>query len=307
MNIETRIMEQFFYHKIDNGNRLAEQYLSKNNPLGRPAAVIFFGQVTLEDIRAGRVSADAQAFVETPDHDWDKTCIIVVGKKAWFLKPAGHVIDVRGKDLSGYLRNSEDDSTQKLMPIEVIEERELTEIPYVLASVNSNQYLVRGTYRRLSETRNRGNLKAIFTVLGKTWKSEWYETNDASGLFECLSSVELETLVAKILEEYECFVPAHRGGTLKDVDLFAYRDRPLNIDGLNIDKNGIQIQVKGGAHLSPSELSDGVSLIGYACSGIDYYFNEDWLINQIRQLPKTKAWLEQSLWWVPNDFVRMFL
>ena len=318
MNADVDRLEKFYYHKMDGGNRLAYRYLNSDNPLGQPAAVIFFGQATLEDMRTGILTngglrsksqiMQARAFVETPDQDWDTTCIVVVDTrtKAYFLKPAGIVMDVRNEGLAAHLRTADDTSTQKLMPVEIIAEKDLREIPFVLATINSNQYLARGTYRPISEKKNRGNLKAIFSVLEKPWKPEWYKVG-ASGLFECLSSVELETLVAKILEERGCFVPAYRGGMLKDVDLFAFCEHSIDIDGLLINHYGIKVQVKGNAQLRGDELPDGVYLIGYACKGVDSYFDERWLLNQIKRLPKVRQWLKRSLDWVPEDFIRMFL
>ena len=72
-------------------------------------------------------------------------------------------------------------------------------------------------------------------------------------LLECLGSVELETLVAKVFEAAGCFVPAYRGGCIQDLDLFAhnYRAVDIELDGLVVPAGErISIQVKGTSRLS---------------------------------------------------------
>jgi len=303
MRADTSKLQLFYYHKVGRGNAQAKDWLSGNNPLERPATVAFFGPITVDDIRNLRHKglkpeqfSQIQEFVSTANDPAkrDQTCILVVDAKVWFLKAAGE-IEERKRD------------TRKMMPVEVILTRELNEVPPILAGIGSNQYLVRGTYRRISEEKNRGNLKAIYSVLEKPWEQRWYD-DDPSGLLECLSSVQLETLVAKILETHACFVPAYRGGSQKYVDLFAFSDRLIDIDGLEIDSSGVQIQVKGGARLRKGTLPDDVHLIGYACENVGRpYFDEGWLFAQINALPEVQEWLRRSLYWVPEDFMRMYL
>jgi hypothetical protein len=307
-------LNTFYYHKVGRGNKLAQHFLSGDHPIGRPAALILFWRITPDDILRGNFpvtmskSQRTQAinFVESADPmKRDETCIVVVGTKVWLLKPDGEIEVWPGE---GY--NPE--SSLKLLPVEIMVEADLKDIPRILANIGSNQFLGRGTYRPITEECYRGNLKAIYTVLRKPWEQSWYEDTNPSGLFECLDSVELETLVAKILEAQGCFVPAYRGGYLKHVDLFAKADTAVNIDGLMVDNSGVQIQVKGRARLRKGELLPDTYLIGYdnrVLSEDDKrrYFDEDWLLKQCQSNPQVSTWLRKSLEWVPNDFLAKFI
>lgn len=308
MSADIDKLQRFFYHKIGAGNAQAEDWLQGNNPIGRPAAVIFYGSITLDDIRNRRFQERSNSTISQIEdfvnmEGQDDICIVVVDKKVWFLTPTGTIQERRPESYEDYSQ----DSIRKIMPVDVIETKALNEVPPILASISANQYLVRGTFRPISEVSYRGNLKAIYSVLGKAWDSKWYENTSPSGLFECLSSVELETLVAKILESNDCFVPAYRGGVLKYVDLFAYSERPINIDGLNVNSSGVMIQVKANTRVRKAKLPEGTVLVGYNCKTDGRYLNEDWLLGQIRTLPDVKQWIIRSLNWIPKDFLSIFL
>lgn len=317
MGIEYEKLDRFFYHKIDRGNSAAERWLSDQSPIGKPAVVIFYGQITLEQIRNQQTIegvSESQLrqcvnFVETgfPDNR-DKRCILVVGKKIWFLKPIGMAEERKPDDTEENSR----DSLRKLIPVKIVRELELHDAPHILAGIGSNNYLVRGTYREIEDPRNRGNLKAIYSILGIQWKQDWLNQASPASLFECLGSTQLETLVAKIFEEHDCFVPAYRGGSLKGVDIFAYADTPKELDGMRIDSEGVQIQVKGhGDWANPKNLAIPANVwfagYGYKTSHPDRCLNEDWLIRQTRELQRVQSWLRRSLNWVPPEFLAKFL
>ncbi len=85
-----------FYLKIGKGNSLAVKWLEEmDNPLRHPAAVIFFGRCTIEDIRNGKSDSQAKRFYESslPEARGQILMTVVGYGKAWFLKPAGELIE----------------------------------------------------------------------------------------------------------------------------------------------------------------------------------------------------------------------
>jgi hypothetical protein len=131
------------------------------------------------------------------------------------------------------------------------------------------------------------------------------EEYNPARLLECLSSVELETLVAKTFEAAGCFVPAYRGGYVRDVDLFAFNDQiaEIKLDGLSIPpQSGISIQVKGRTKMKDCPESVDC-LIGFSVSKSPKCFDEEWLLNQVKSFPSVVDWLRRSLNWLPSKFV----
>jgi len=124
-------------------------------------------------------------------------------------------------------------------------------------------------------------------------------------LLECLGSVELETLVAKVFEAAGCFVPAYRGGCIQDVDLFAhnYRAVDIELDGLVVPAGErISIQVKGTSRLNACP--DGVGcLIALDAPQSPRCFGENWLFTRAAYFPEVAEWLKLSLSWLPQNFV----
>jgi hypothetical protein len=290
---------QCYYLKIGKGNSLAADWLSGKNPLNRPAAVIFFGPRPIKDLLDNRQVKNF--YVSSLPEERDNTTMVTIGGgKAWFLKPDGEIVE---RDPPANATQSLD-SLWKMMPVEVISKQELSKIPSVLAGINANAYLSRGTYRKIT---NWGNLKAICCSLQKPLPDEHLhrENCNALRLFECLSSVELETLVAKIFEGAGCFVPAYRGGYVRDIDLFAHNDtnEDIDMDGLTIPaQQGLSIQVKGRTRLKecPEEVN---CLIGFGVPQVPNCFDEEWILSQVKRFPKVNSWLSRSLDWLPQEFL----
>lgn len=265
--------------------------------MGRPAAVIF-DQCTIEEIRNGKSDRQAKDFYESslpPVRD-QILMIVVGGRKAWFLKPAGDLIE----------HNSPTDTVNlwKIMPVKIEAVRELKDIPPVLAGINANRNLSSGTYREIT---NWGNIKAIYCSLNLPLPNEHLNAENCSAarLLACLSSVELETLVAKLLEGAGCFVPAYRGGNGRDVDLFAHNDQntDVNLDGLVIrSQKRISIQVKGWTDLKECPKTVDC-LIGFGVPRSSNCFDDKWLLSQVKACPKVATWLRRSLSWLPQEFV----
>jgi hypothetical protein len=113
-----------------------------------------------------------------------------------------------------------------------------------LAGINSNAYIGRGTFREITHI---GNIYAICATLRIPYPNLDTSKTYFQKLLGCLSSVELETLTAKIFEANGCFVPAYRGGTIKDIDLFIHNhsNNSIDLDGLILPSNSRKtIQVK---------------------------------------------------------------
>ena len=140
---------------------MAKEWLAGANPLKRPAVPIFFGRCSIADLRAGNCGKQERDFYESSlPKNRDSTVITVVGQgNVWFLKPAG---ELREHDPS--LRGEKSESTWKMMPVNFILKNptKLKDVPPVLAGINANAYLGRGTYREMG---NWGNIKAVERAL----------------------------------------------------------------------------------------------------------------------------------------------
>lgn len=288
-----------FYLKLGKSNSRAKEFLSEKSPLGRPSAVIFFGHCTIDDLRKGNCDSQATDFYESSlVQQRNQTVMVVVDHGwAWFLKPAGTLIEHKS--------SSDIENLWKIMPVEIISHQSLDKIPPVLSGINANTYLNQGTYREIT---NWGNIKAIYRALNRDLPSEHLkEANcNARRLLECLSSVELETLVAKVFEEAGCFVPAYRGGCIRDIDLFAHNflGKDIRLDGLVVSAGqSISIQVKGTSSLK--ECPDTVGcLIAFGVPDAPSCFGEDWLLRQVISFPEVASWLRLSLRWLPPEFIK---
>ena len=297
---------KFFYHKLGKGNHLAEQWLDETanrNPLKRPAIVAFFGLSTRNhpaDLKKEQVS-QVRAFYESSDSINRKNTFIAVIAKGhvWILQPDGEIIERENNE--GW---SENVNLLKIMPVKILAHKTIKDVPHVLASINANTFLSQGTYREIA---NWGNQKAICAVIGKDFPAEHWKLEEctATQLLECLSSTELETLVAKLFEAAGCFVPAHRGGVMVDADLFAHNDSEENIqlDTLVIPKKGsLSIQVKSGN--APKECPPEVDcLIALDVKQNKNCFDGEWLLNQVQKFQEVKWWLRRSLNWLPEKIL----
>jgi hypothetical protein len=289
---------KYFYMKVGKSNSLAEKWLAGDNPLKQPAVVIFFGKCTVDDISNGKSDPQSKNFLSSSlQENRDNTLIVVVGKgNCWVLQPCGGVQEYEPTPHDGYNL----DDLWKMFPVKILASLPLRDVSPVLAGINANAYLSRGTYR---EIKNWGNIKAIHSVLEKQLPEEHLEKSNCTALrlLECLSSVELETLVAKLFEAKGCFVPAYRGGYIQDVDLFICNEQPIPVemDGLVIlANNNKTVQVKGWSGLKRKP------------ENVDYFialdapdFNAEWLLRQIYESPTVALWLRKSLSWLPVNFL----
>jgi len=295
----------YFYLKIGTGNALARDWLDGKNPLKRPAAPIYFDNLGLADYKAGKGGKEPRSFWERgkPEY-YEKTRMVVVHEgEIWILKPDGEIVFLQSElDGAGNPHTPKVMPVKKMLPLPKLAK----DVPPVLTSITANQYLTRGTFRQISDW---GNYKAIDCVVGGPYKGEHWDLKKQgpAQLLECLGSIELETLVARLLEAYGCFVPAYRGGLMKDIDLFAYNDgdQDVGIGSLKVPrKQRVSLQIKRWSN-GMTKPASADYLVGLDVKGEDA-FNADWILDRIKECPSVVTWLQRSLNWLPANFLSKF-
>ena len=101
-----------------------------------------------------------------------------------------------------------------------------------------------------------------------------------------------------MFEEAGCFVPAYRGGAIKDIDIFArnVQSTDVSVGHLHVSAgSAISIQVKRSTNMKnpPSGCNYLISLDGDA----------NWIVDYIAGRNETKSWLKHSLSWLPNSIL----
>jgi hypothetical protein len=295
---------KYYYLKLGAGNQEAELRLNQKPP----NAAVFFDDLSEADYKRGLGKTQSRVFWQRGHSKLrDATIMVVISNgRLRLLKPAGKVEFSRPYSLPDGTR-----FTTKEMPVEILRELWCKDVPPVLAGVACSQYHGRRTF---TEIGNWGNLKAIDYVLGRLkvgvlpTGAHWnLKHQTAAQLLECLGSTELETLVGKLFEANGCHVPAYLGGTLKDIDIFAYNDRssPVTVGGISIlPRERISIQVKGWSGLTCPQAVD--YLIGLDAQPNPKTFNAEWLLSAVLQTPPVLAWMKRSLDWLPTKFLQEF-
>lgn len=289
----------YFFLKLGAGNVEAEARLGK----APPEAVVYFDPLDEAAYVAGQGKAQPREFwMRGHLHHHQLTImVVIVGGKIWLLKPTGSVT------FAPYSK----DLTAKIMPVEILKLAWCKDVPPVLAGMGSSQRHGRRTFTRIEHW---GNLKAIDFVLNRANSpaalkaSHWLPKNQtAAQLLECLGSTELETLVGKLFEEKGCHVPAYLGGTLRDIDIFAWNETATDIaigDIVIPPQSRFSIQVKTWQAIHcPSSVD---CLIGLNAIRGPKTYDADWLLNRVQESPKTFAWMKRSLNWLPEHFRSQF-
>jgi len=290
----------YFYLKIGTGNELAHDWLAGRNLLHRPAVVIYFDNFNLAQYRAGKGGKEPRRFWKCGEPEFhDRTLMVVIHEgEVWILKPSGPVRFLHsGPNAEGKPH------TPKAMPVRIIKKIMAKDVPMVLASITANQFFTRGTFRQINDW---GNFKAIDRVVRRGLDEEHWkpENQGPAQLLECLSSVELETLVAKLFEAHHCFVPAYRGGLMKDIDLFAYNNtsQPICIEKLIVPpKKHVSLQIKRWSNDMTKPRSVDY-LMGLDAKGHDA-FDAKWLLQRVLECESVVVWLRRSLDWLPDGYL----
>jgi len=288
---------KWFYLKLGFGNDEAEVRLSSQPT----QAVIYFGTTTVKDCLAGKAKRQAQDFCEAglARNRRQRTFVVTCRGTIWILEPVSEVVEEKRKKHS-----DGKPFVPKVMQVRILKKLDYVDIPAVLAEIRCNAWLGRGTFREIPDW---GNIKAIEMVLNRGIPKSHLKDDGPAQILECLSSVELETLVAKLFEAAGCFVEARRGGTRLGIDVVAHNDRARDIilGGVVVPANGrVAVQVKRWTELGEPE--KGVDyLIGFIerRESNDRALDAAWLLEQARRKPSVSAWLRRSLHWLPSSYL----
>jgi len=180
------------------------------------------------------------------------------------------------------------------------------DIPYILRTLNVNQYFNRGTCREIKEKNYWGVIQAIKKILNQ--KRDYSKKLESYQMFKLLSPHQFETLIFLILINAGLFSPAWRAGSLPDIDIIGinYSDSEVKIGNnptINFKKDKeIKFQVK---RKSIKEAQNADYTIALSSSvendNSNRILTSDWLLDVIRNQTETKKWLENSLRWIIED------
>lgn len=280
----------------------------------RSAAPIFYGDSTVESIRAAPASTRYRGdqsilFVNILDtaarEGFKPTFITIDSGKIWIYSPVrGPFEDPLIKSPGGQVND-----LPKFFEVKIIKVVNVTDAPLVLSSMRANRWLSSGTFTPLADIRYQGNIEAARTVASLTGRP--------ISRLDCLSSVELETLIAKLFEEQGFFVPAYRGGFVDGFDLVVEPPAspvpvPFDIaeDGMPLaiqvklrvtDEGSVAKWLKKGKNryliTAQNELTKKLQLT------TGQVFTRSWLAEALAISPLTRKWLERSTYWIrqPTD------
>jgi len=247
-------------------------------------APIFYGNYTIDQIinQVQEFPPDAYSFIEIFSKNNENAIIFSIGNSNIYFYKQKEII----KEYDQYKDDRYDDLV-KGFKIELLKEIEIKKCPLVLITIKSNRYMSSGTFKRINELNGKsysGNIKAIEYLLSGN-KPEIKSFEDY--LF-CLSSLEFETLIAKIFEEKGYYVPAYKGGFIKNFDLFCKKNN--NIESLQIKlnlKNEHYNEYTDIYYCITSEIKDKKNI-------------RTWkeIKSEMEECKKTKEWLEETLNWV---------
>lgn len=307
-------MSKFYYLKNGIGNSLAKKLLDdyENHGFLNPVAVIFFGEDSIFDMTNKQKPRQAIDFI-----DWargnKKDCyaIVVSDGQLWMLKPAGDIYEEKEwekfKEKTGY--QDKNVNTVKILPVEIVIKKELKDkdVPSIISNIGANRYFVSGTFREITD-KYFGNILALSVLLHEGKKEDSPAPDpikDELSLLRCLGSNELETLVAKMFEETGCFVPSIVGGFMRDIDLFVFNDTKgdIYLKELKVPAGkSLAIQIKGQNHnaIIVSDSVDYLIQLEKPNKSNLKILDQDWLLRNLRNLPKTRDWLLRLLEWVPG-------
>lgn len=190
----------------------------------------------------------------------------------------------------------------------------VSRVPYILASMKANPTFSYSTFTEIGKDEKYfGNLAAIQFVTNK-----WQDDFRVDPL-DCLSSVEFETLLAKLFEDKKCFVPAYKGGFFKDIDFFARVPPDFSINGMAKPAGediSVQVKLKISDVKDQKKLSEWLEkskshylisldsacplvLKKYADTG--NYLMRDWVRESINKSDAVSEWFGESIKWLPKE------
>lgn len=283
---------------------------------GHPRIPIFYGKLTAEEIRdplkntlKGRGKSESTSFINVASNEcsWASTRIAIVDEGVvWVVSPAGSIEEFN-HDLIPEMREND---SMKCFRVNILTRIKQQDAPFILASQKVNRYYSSGTFVELQNVNTWPNKLAIESVVPEKNNEFISELlKNMRSPIELLSSSELETLIARVLEEHGFYVASRVPGGLQNIDIIGWNDNSgdVNLNGLEVGLGAsVSIQVKRG-DFNFNKTKD---------VGIDYFFvtgdaengshlkviGLDWLESVLKISPVSKAWLERSISWA-RDFL----
>lgn len=282
---------RFFYAKLGQANSLAADCLMGRTPIGQAAVPIFFDMTHPDKdnfLSSGSGKEQTKNFFYCSDHPAECLVISLFEGRMYVLQPlAQPVVFWKCTEEYGYAKRGD---YVKFLAVKVVADFAFPNIPLILSSMSASAYFYTGTFREISDA---GNVVALKCLLGDCDD----DINlDAQGLIRCLSSIELETLVAKIFEAAGCFVPAYMGGVLRDIDIIAKNttDKDITVFDCLVKGGGaVSVQVKRTSQLTQPPRGCDYLLVG------DRHANA--LLAEVRRHPSTDRWFSNLVSWLPRD------
>ena len=303
--------------KLNNNIQLQNLFNAAHNLEKMNRAPIFFGDYEHEDYTNAKKNKkkledfntkqlnEACEFINLYKVNKEARIITIGDEKIWIYK-------IKGQIKNG---NIEFDKIRpKYYDIEFIKKKKyfkIEDVPYILATMKTNQAFSRNTFRKIDEKKYEANIAAIKFLIG--------ELNDFKiDPLKTLPSVQLETLIAKIFEKNKAFIPAWRGGTLKGIDIIAKFEKniPYNLFKKKIKEKKIRIQVKIQLN-DKNKLEELKKLLEehnfFLITAEDgphkelekyhekNYLTSKWIKKQIYNYDEIKKWYEECIKWLPTQ------
>jgi hypothetical protein len=303
--------------KLNNNIQLQNLFNAAHNLEEMNRAPIFFGDYEHEDYTNAKKNKkkledfntkqlnEACEFINLYKVNKEARIITIGDEKIWIYK-------IKGQIKNG---NIEFDKIRpKYYDIEFIKKKKyfkIEDVPYILATMKTNQAFSRNTFRKIDEKKYEANIAAIKFLIG--------ELNDFKiDPLKTLPSVQLETLIAKIFEKNKAFIPAWRGGTLKGIDIIAKFEKniPYNLFKKKIKEKKIRIQVKIQLN-DKNKLEELKKLLKepnfFLITAEDgplkklekyhekNYLTSKWIKKQIYSYDEIKKWYEKCIEWLPTQ------
>ena len=249
----------------------------------RNIAPIFYGNSTIDQIlnQVKQFPQDAYLFIDTFSQINKYAIVISIGNSNLYIYRQKDKL----KEYAEY-KNIVDDDLVKGIKIELLKEIEIKKCPLVLITIKSNRFMASGAFRKIHEKKGKsyfGNIKAIEYLLN----NEKPKIDSFEDYLFCLSSIEFETLIAKMYEEKGFYVPAYKGGSIKNFDLFCKKETDI-----------LSIQIK--LNLKRKHYNKYTDLFYCINSEIKENNVKTWkeINNEIKECKETKKWLNKTLEWV---------
>ena len=300
--------------KLNDNIQLQNLFDAAHNLEKEKRAPIFFGDYEHEDYTNAKKNKkklgdfntkqlnEACEFINLYKENKEARIITIGSEKIWIYKIKGQIKNEKIE--FGKFR-------QKYYDIEIIKHSKIEDVPYILATMKTNQAFSRNTFRKIDEKKYEANIAAIKSLIG--------ELNDFKiDPLKSLSSVQLETLIAKIFEKNKAFIPAWRGGTLKDIDIIAEFEKniPENLFKVKIQGKKIKIQVKiklndeNNVDQLKKLLKEPNFFLITAEDGAhkdlkkyheENYLTSKWINQQINSCDEIRNWFEKCIKWLPTQ------